>query len=72
MSLRTTLYADLARQYFYADFKDIYIATINEGGGRNQIKTYGEWLLQRPLKKVDPKENKNPDPSPGAPGATNS
>ncbi|MFN8255578.1 MAG: aminotransferase class I/II-fold pyridoxal phosphate-dependent enzyme [Bacteroidales bacterium] len=48
-------FEERTRQYFYADFKDIYIATINEGGGRNQIKTYGEWLLQRPLKKVDPK-----------------
>jgi len=48
-------FEERTRQYFYADFKDIFIATINEGGGRNQIKTYGEWLLQRPLKKVDPK-----------------
>jgi hypothetical protein len=48
-------FEERTRQYFYADFKDIHIATISEGGGRNQIKTYGEWLLQRPLKKVDPK-----------------
>jgi hypothetical protein len=48
-------FEERTRQYFYADFKDIHIATINEGGGRNQIRTYGEWLLQRPLKKVDPK-----------------
>jgi len=41
------------RQYFYSDNSDICIATINEGGGRNQIKTYGEWLLQRKLKEVD-------------------
>ncbi len=41
------------RQYFYSDNKEILIATINEGGGRNQIKTYGEWLLQRKLKDVD-------------------
>lgn len=48
-------FEERTRQYFYSDMKDIYIATINEGGGRNQIKTYGEWLLQRPLKKVDQK-----------------
>jgi hypothetical protein len=48
-------FEERTRLYFYSGFKDISIATINEGGGRNQIKTYGEWLLQRPLKKVDPK-----------------
>lgn len=46
-------FEERTRQYFYSDNKDIYIATINEGGGRNQIKTYGEWLLQRKLQDVD-------------------
>jgi hypothetical protein len=48
-------FEERTRQYFYSDIKEIHIATINEGGGRNQIKTYGEWLLQRPLKEVSPK-----------------
>ncbi|MDF1547128.1 MAG: aminotransferase class I/II-fold pyridoxal phosphate-dependent enzyme, partial [Bacteroidales bacterium] len=48
-------FEERTRQYFYSDIKDIHIATINEGGGRNQIRTYGEWLLQRPLKEVSPK-----------------
>jgi len=48
-------FEERTRKYFYSGIKDIHIATINEGGGRNQIKTYGEWLLQRPLKEVDPK-----------------
>ncbi|MBN2637482.1 MAG: aminotransferase class I/II-fold pyridoxal phosphate-dependent enzyme [Bacteroidales bacterium] len=38
--------------YFYSDTKKIHIATIVEGGGRNQIKTYGEYLLQRKLMPV--------------------
>ncbi|MEN8122145.1 MAG: aminotransferase class I/II-fold pyridoxal phosphate-dependent enzyme, partial [Bacteroidota bacterium] len=46
-------FEERTRQYFYSDNMDIHIATINEGGGRNQIKTYGEWLLQRKLKEVD-------------------
>ncbi len=35
------------RDYFYAGSSDVYITTIAEGGGRNQIKTYGEYLLQK-------------------------
>ncbi len=35
------------RDYFYAGSSDVYIKTIVEGGGRNQIKTYGEYLLQK-------------------------
>jgi len=38
--------------YFYSSNKKIHIATIVEGGGRNQIKTYGEYLLQRKLRPV--------------------
>ncbi len=48
-------FEERTKQYFYSDIKDVYIATVNEGGGRNQIKTYGEWLLRRPLKEVDQK-----------------
>jgi len=40
-------------KYFYSDNDHVLIATIVEGGGRNQIKTYGEYLLQRKLKPVD-------------------
>jgi len=43
------------RQYFYGKNKELQFVTINEGGGRNQIKTYGEWLLQRKLKDIDEK-----------------
>jgi hypothetical protein len=32
----------------------VHIATIVEGGGRSQLRTYGEYLLQRKLKPVDP------------------
>lgn len=40
-------------KYFYSGSKKIQIATIVEGGGRNQIKTYGDYLLQRKLQPVD-------------------
>ncbi len=46
-------FEERTRQYFYSNNKEIFIATINEGGGRNQIRTYGEWLLQRKLKDVN-------------------
>jgi hypothetical protein len=38
--------------YFYSGNKNLGIATIVEGGGRAQIRTYGEYLLQRKLKPV--------------------
>ncbi len=41
------------RQYSYSNNKYLQIATITEGGGRNQIRTYGEYLLQRKLKPID-------------------
>ncbi len=47
------------RDYFYSGNKEILFATVNEGGGRNQIKTYGEWLLQRKLKDVEPEIKRN-------------
>lgn len=43
----------LTLKYFYSNTKKLHIATIVEGGGRNQIKTYGEYLLQRKLGHVD-------------------
>ncbi len=39
-------------KYFYSGAKKLHIATVVEGGGRNQIKTYGDFLLQRQLKSV--------------------
>jgi len=39
--------------YFYSGTKKLHIATVVEGGGRNQIKTYGDFLLQRKLKSVN-------------------
>jgi hypothetical protein len=43
------------RKYFYSDTPAVQITTILEGGGRNQIRTYGEYLLQRPIKPIDEK-----------------
>ena len=43
------------KAYFYSNIEQVNIATIVEGGGRGQLRTYGEYLLQRPLKKIDPK-----------------
>ncbi len=40
-------------KYFYSGTKKLHIATVVEGGGRNQIKTYGDYLLQRKLKPID-------------------
>jgi hypothetical protein len=34
------------KSYFYGGSGDIKIAAIVEGGGRNQIKTYGDYILQ--------------------------
>ncbi|PWD98758.1 aminotransferase class I/II-fold pyridoxal phosphate-dependent enzyme [Marinilabilia rubra] len=48
-------FEDRIRKYFYSDTPAVQIATILEGGGRNQIRTYGEYLLQRPLKPIDNK-----------------
>lgn len=43
------------KAYFYSNIEQINIATIVEGGGRSQLRAYGEYLLQRNLKSVDPK-----------------
>ncbi len=43
------------KKYFYSDNPNLQIATILEGGGRNQLRTYGEYLLQRKLKPLDEK-----------------
>lgn len=36
-------------KYFYSNNPALQTATIIEGGGRNQIKTYGEYLLQKKI-----------------------
>lgn len=41
------------KAYFYSNIEQVNIATIVEGGGRSQLRTYGEYLLQRKLKPVD-------------------
>ncbi|RUA07376.1 MAG: hypothetical protein DSY82_08230, partial [Flavobacteriia bacterium] len=46
-------FEERTKKYFYSENDQVQIATIVEGGGRNQIKTYGEYLLQRKLKAVD-------------------
>ncbi len=43
------------KAYFYTNIEQVNIATIVEGGGRGQLRTYGTYLLQRKLKTVDPK-----------------
>jgi len=43
------------KAYFYSNIEQVNIATIVEGGGRGQLRTYGTYLLQRKLKPVDPK-----------------
>ena len=46
-------FEERTKKYFYGSNDSVYIATVVEGGGRNQIKTYGEYLLDRKLKSVD-------------------
>ncbi len=43
------------KAYMYSNIEQVNIATIVEGGGRGQLRTYGEYLLQRPLKQIDKK-----------------
>lgn len=43
------------RQYFYSDSPQIQVLSVLEGGGRNQIRTYGRYLLQKPLHRLDEK-----------------
>lgn len=43
------------RQYFYSNSEHIDVLSVLEGGGRNQIRTYGKYLLQKPLHKLSPK-----------------
>lgn len=43
------------KAYFYSNIEQVHIATIVEGGGRGQLRTYGEYLLQRKLKPLDPR-----------------
>ncbi|MFA5849186.1 MAG: aminotransferase class I/II-fold pyridoxal phosphate-dependent enzyme [Bacteroidales bacterium] len=46
------------REYFYSDNASIEIVSVLEGGGRNQISSYGEYLLQKPFKKPSEKISK--------------
>ncbi len=41
------------KSYFYSENKKLHLAAVYEGGGRNQIRTYADYLLQRPLKPVN-------------------
>ncbi len=43
------------RQYFYSNSPQIEVLSVLEGGGRNQIRTYGQYLLQKPLHRLDEK-----------------
>ncbi len=40
------------KNYFYSENKKLHLAAVYEGGGRNQIRTYADYLVQRPLKPV--------------------
>ncbi len=46
-------FEERTKKYFYSGNDKLHIATVTEGGGRNQIRTYGEYLLQRKLKPVE-------------------
>jgi len=41
------------KAYFYSNIEQVKIATIVEGGGRGQIRTYGNYLIQRDLTPLD-------------------
>ena len=43
------------KSYFYAGNKLIDVITILEGGGRHQIKTFGDYLLSRPYNNLNNK-----------------
>lgn len=43
------------KQYFYSNSPSIEVMSVLEGGGRNQIRTYGQYLLQKPLHRLDDK-----------------
>ncbi|UCG27798.1 MAG: aminotransferase class I/II-fold pyridoxal phosphate-dependent enzyme [Bacteroidales bacterium] len=45
-------FEERTKAYFYSENTKLHLATVVEGGGRNQIRTYGEYLLQRSLKPV--------------------
>ncbi|MCB9258804.1 MAG: aminotransferase class I/II-fold pyridoxal phosphate-dependent enzyme [Ignavibacteriales bacterium] len=48
-----TEFESRTKAYFYSNIEQVQIATIIEGGGRGQIRTYGNYLLQRELKPLD-------------------
>ncbi|MEZ4907220.1 MAG: aminotransferase class I/II-fold pyridoxal phosphate-dependent enzyme [Saprospiraceae bacterium] len=48
-----TEFESRTKAYFYSNIEQVQIATIVEGGGRGQIRTYGNYLLQRKLKVLD-------------------
>lgn len=40
------------KKYYYSDNEEVHVAAILEGGGRNQIRTFGKYLIKRKLKPV--------------------
>ena len=48
-------FEDRIRAYVYSNIDQVRIATVVEGGGRGQLRTYGEFLLQRKPLGIDPK-----------------
>jgi len=47
------------KKYFYSNADEVKIATVVEGGGRNQIRMYGSYLRHRKLQAVDKKVIEN-------------
>lgn len=43
------------RDYFYSGSQSIQVLSVLEGGGRNQIRTFGQYLLQRKPRKISEK-----------------
>ena len=51
-------FEDRTRAYVYSNIEQVHIATVVEGGGRGQLRTYGEFLLQRKYRGLDAKTAK--------------
>ncbi|MFA8449710.1 MAG: aminotransferase class I/II-fold pyridoxal phosphate-dependent enzyme [Bacteroidales bacterium] len=48
-------FEDRMASYFYSKNPALEMVTITEGGGRNQIRSYGKWLLHRSINGVSEK-----------------
>lgn len=46
-------FEDRTRAYVYSNIEQVHIATVVEGGGRGQLRTYAEYLMQREFRALD-------------------